>query len=139
MPEPKQNPRSARKVFDRMSMRVATAAGSPLAFTLAVCVLLVWLLTGPVFGFSDTWQLIINTGTTIITFLMVFLIQHSENKNSRALQIKLDELIAATDRASNKMLVLEDLGDEDLEALHKRFERLAQQAQSLTEQRVSQT
>ena len=85
-------------------------------------------MTGPLFGFSDTWQLIINTGTTIVTFLMVFLIQHSENKNSRALQMKLDELIAATSTASNRLIDIEDLSDLELNALHERFQRLARES-----------
>ncbi len=85
-------------------------------------------MTGPLFGFSDTWQLIINTGTTIVTFLMVFLIQHSENKNSRALQMKLDELIAATSTASNRLIDIEDLSDVELNALHERFQRLARES-----------
>ena len=84
-----------------------------------------WAISGPVFGFSDTWQLIINTGTTIVTFLMVFLLQHTQNKDSRALQIKLDTLIAATPGASNRMIDIEDLTDTELERIRRRFEALA--------------
>ena len=94
--------RTSSQFFDRFAGGSAEWTGRPWSFALAVLVLLVWAVTGPLFGFSDTWQLIINTGTTIVTFLMVFLIQHSENKNSRALQMKLDELIAATSTASNR-------------------------------------
>src|SRR5215510_9904588 len=99
--------------------------GSPWAFTTAVFVLVVWAISGPLFGFSDTWQLIINTGTTIVTFLMVFLLQHTQNKDSRALQVKLDTLIAATENASNRMIDIEDLDDDELERMRKRFEELA--------------
>jgi low affinity Fe/Cu permease len=118
--------------FDRFSTGAAERAGSPLAFAAAVFVLLLWVITGPLFGFSDTWQLIINTGTTIVTFLMVFLIQHSENKNSRALQAKLDELISATDAASNRLIDIEDLSDEELSQLHERFKRLAAESDPLS-------
>jgi low affinity Fe/Cu permease len=117
--------------FDRFATHAAEWAGDSAAFAVAVAVLVVWIVTGPLFGFSDTWQLIINTGTTIVTFLMVFLIQHTENKNSRALQAKLDELISATDSASNRLIDIEDLSDEELAHLHERFKRLAQQSDRL--------
>jgi low affinity Fe/Cu permease len=100
-------------------------------------VLVVWALTGPILGFSDTWQLIINTGTTIVTFLMVFLIQHSSNKDSEAIQIKLDELIAVSRAASNRLIAIETLDDEELGALQKRFERLADEAEPLHEKQRS--
>ena len=115
-------------VFDRFARRVAGWTGSPWAFLSAVAVLVLWALTGPVFGFSDSWQLIINTSTTIVTFLMVFVIQHSENKNSRAVQMKLDELIAVTEAASNRLIDIEDLADDELDALHARFAKLSQSA-----------
>jgi low affinity Fe/Cu permease len=117
--------------FDRFATGAAERAGSSLAFVAAAGVLLLWAVTGPLFGFSDTWQLIINTGTTIVTFLMVFLIQHSENKSSRALQAKLDELITATADASNRLVDIEDLSDDELAALHERFKRLARQSDPL--------
>jgi low affinity Fe/Cu permease len=117
--------------FDRFATSAAERAGSSLAFAAAVLVLLLWVVTGPLFGFSDTWQLIINTGTTIVTFLMVFLIQHSENKNSRALQAKLDELISVTDAASNRLIDIEDLSDEELTHLHERFRQLAAESDPL--------
>lgn len=95
--------------------------GHPWAFGLAVGTILIWTLLGPVFGFSDTWQLVINTGTTIVTFLMVFLIQNTQNRDTRAEQLKLDELIRATREARNEMIDLEDLSDEDMEKLHQEF------------------
>jgi low affinity Fe/Cu permease len=106
-------------------------AGSPWAFGVAALVLVVWALSGPLLGFTNTWQLIINTGTTIVTFLMVFLIQHSENKSSRAVQIKLDELIAVTSAASNRLIAIEDLSDEELTHLSRRFQQLASEATPL--------
>jgi low affinity Fe/Cu permease len=111
--------------FDRLATRAASFAGRPAAFAVACTVLIVWIAAGPVAGFSDTWQLVINTSTTIITFLMVFLIQHSENKNSKAVQIKLDELISATEKASNRLIDIEDLTDEELAELHERFRRMS--------------
>jgi low affinity Fe/Cu permease len=123
--------RGKKRWFDRFATRAAVRSGSSRAFVVAVVVLLLWLLAGPIFGFSDTWQLIINTGTTIVTFLMVFLIQHTENKNSRALQAKLDELISVTDAASNRLIDIEDLSDEELAHLHERFKRLARESDPL--------
>jgi low affinity Fe/Cu permease len=114
-----------RSTFDRFAGHSSASAGSPWAFGCALGVLVLWAVSGPLFGFSDTWQLIINTGTTIVTFLMVFLIQHSQNKDSKALQIKLDELIAATERASDRLIDIEALTDDELEALHRRFADLA--------------
>ena len=112
--------------FDRLALRVSEAAGTSVASVVAFIVLVVWAVSGPLFGFSDTWQLIINTGTTIVTFLMVFLIQHSENKNSRALHLKLDELIAASQRASNELIDLEQSTDDDMDKIHSRLSKLAQ-------------
>jgi len=114
-----------RRLFDRFAGASSERAGSPWAFATAVFVLVVWAVSGPVFGFSDTWQLIINTGTTIVTFLMVFLLQHTQNKDARALQIKLDTLIAATREASNRMIDIEDLDDDELEDMRRRFATLA--------------
>jgi low affinity Fe/Cu permease len=114
-----------RALFDRFAGASSEKAGSPWAFAIAVLVLAAWAISGPVFGFSDTWQLIINTGTTIVTFLMVFLLQHTQNKDSRALQVKLDTLIAATETASNRMIDIEDLDDDELERMRKRFQELA--------------
>ena len=116
------------RLFTRMANACSRAAGSPWGFVLAVLVVVTWLVTGPVFGYSDTWQLVINTGTTIVTFLMVFLIQSSQNRDSKALQIKLDELIRATHGAHNKLLDLEELEEGELEALRARYEQLARRA-----------
>ena len=115
-------------------MRLAKAAarftGRPLCFMLAVLVILVWIVTGPLFGFSDTWQLVINTGTTIITFLMVFLIQNTQNRDTEAMQIKLDELIRATQGANNRLLDLEELEDRELEEFRDSYEALAERARA---------
>jgi low affinity Fe/Cu permease len=97
--------------------------GGPAAFIVALVVVGVWLLSGPLFHYSDTWQLVINTGTTIVTFLMVFLIQNTQNRDSHALHLKLDELILANDRARNRLLALEDLSDREMEVLKLEFER----------------
>lgn len=120
-----------RRAFDALATKASNAAGKPLAFTLAIAVVLAWLVTGPLFGFSDTWQLFINTGTTIMTFLMVFLIQHTQNKDTRALQMKLNELIAAQPGASNRLIDVEELDEDELEALHDRFQDLQEDAQRL--------
>ncbi len=102
--------------------------GRPRVFSIAVGIILVWVVTGPIFGFSDTWQLVINTGTTIITFLMVFLIQNTQNRDTEAIQIKLDELIRATQGAHNALLDLEDLEEEALDSFRTRYEALASDA-----------
>src|SRR5262249_4862295 len=102
--------------------------GSPTAFILAALVIVIWLITGPIFKYSDTWQLVINTGTTIVTFLMVFLIQQSQNKESLAVQLKLNEIVAALAGASNRMVDVESLSEGELEQLHKHFHKLAQAA-----------
>ncbi len=112
--------------FNRFSNIVTRATGKPLAFILAVVVILVWVITGPIFNFSDTWQLVINTGTTIITFLMVFIIQHSQNKDTTAIQLKLNELIAANCDASNRLVSIEDLTDEELDTIKKFYTHLSQ-------------
>jgi len=114
--------------LERMSEVATKQAGSSMAFTAAVAVVLVWIATGPVFHFSDTWQLVINTGTTIITFLMVFLIQRSQNKENQAIQLKLNELVAALKGASNNLIDLEDWTEEELVRLHQHYRRLAELA-----------
>lgn len=118
--------RDAFRVFARKSSIVL---GTAWAFVVAVLIIAVWALTGPTFHFSDTWQLIINTGTTIVTFLMVFLIQNTQNRDSKALHLKLDEIIRALKHARNELVDLEKLSDEDLDRLEKQFERLRQKAQ----------
>jgi low affinity Fe/Cu permease len=104
--------------------------GRPATFALALAVILVWAVTGPLFKFSDTWQLVINTGTTIVTFLMVFLIQNTQNRDSEAMQVKLDELIRAMTGAHNALLDLEELEERDLDRIRANYERLAQQARA---------
>jgi low affinity Fe/Cu permease len=121
---------SYRAFFGRFAQGAARAMGHPLAFTLAVLVILGWALTGPVFGFSDTWQLVINTGTTIVTFLMVFLIQNTQNRESAAVQLKLDELIRAQQGAHNALLDLEELGEAELDHLRATYETLAERART---------
>ena len=113
-----------RDAFRVFAHRSATMLGSAWAFTAAVIVILVWLLTGPVFHFSDTWQLIINTATTIITFLMVFLIQNTQNRDAKAMHLKLDELIRAIKSARNELVDLEELSDEELQRLEGQFRRM---------------
>lgn len=112
-------------LFEKFSAKVTKAAGRPLAFSLALFVILTWILTGPLFHYSDGWQLVINTGTTIITFLMVFIIQQTQNKESIALQLKLNELIAATATASNRLIDVEDISAEELETLKKFYVKLS--------------
>lgn len=104
--------------------------GHPLTFGVATAIILIWAMSGPLFGFSDTWQLVINTATTVITFLMVFLIQNTQNRDSEAMQIKLDELIRASDGAHNSLLDLEEMRLEDLDKLRTQYEDLAKQARN---------
>lgn len=111
-----------------MANATARAAGHPVTFAMAMAVIVGWAVLGPVFGFSDTWQLVVNTGTTIITFLMVFLIQHTQNKDSEAVQVKLDELIRATKGAQNALLDLEELEVEDIDKMRDQYEALAKKA-----------
>ena len=121
---------SERRVswFMRFANSTARLSGRPATFFLAVAVIVVWATTGPLFGYSDTWQLVINTGTTIVTFLMVFLIQNSQNRDSEATQIKLDELIRAIEGAHNALLDLEELEDKDLDTIREDYITLAQEA-----------
>lgn len=112
-------------LFEKLATRITKAAGSSTAFLIAVALIVVWAVTGPVFGFSDTWQLVINTGTTILTFLMVFVIQQSQNKDSLAIQLKLNELIAAEARASNRLVDIEDLTQAEMEAVKKFYVQLS--------------
>jgi low affinity Fe/Cu permease len=111
--------------FERFAAKVTKLAGSPVAFILACFVIIAWALSGPIFGYSDTWQLVINTGTTIITFLMVFVIQQSQNKDTIALQLKLNELIAVNELASNRLIDVEDISSDELETLKKFYVKLA--------------
>jgi low affinity Fe/Cu permease len=115
--------------FENFANRITHATGRPMAFIIAFLVILVWGISGPIFNYSDTWQLIINTSTTIVTFLMVFLIQHAQNKDTAAVHLKLNELIAATSTASNRLVDVEDLTSEELETLKKFYVRLSDLAE----------
>jgi low affinity Fe/Cu permease len=115
-------------IFDRFASHVTRFAGSPIAFGVAVAVVVIWSLAGPVFGFSETWQLVINTGTTIVTFLMVFLLQQSQNKDSQAVHLKLNELLASSRQASNRMICVEDLTEEELQRVKQLYAALASRA-----------
>ena len=117
-----------RSFFNWFATKTSTAAGQPLTFVTAVLVIIVWAVTGPIFKFSDTWQLIINTGTTIITFLMVFLIQNSQNRDGAAMQAKLDELLRAVDKAREKFIGIEHLTDQQIELVRTALERYARDA-----------
>jgi low affinity Fe/Cu permease len=114
-------------LFRKFSGKTATAVGSAWAFIIALLTIAVWAITGPIFKFSDTWQLVINTGTTIVTFLMVFLIQNTQNRDARAIHLKLDELIRGLKGPRNRLVDLENCTDEELEALEKEFHRFRQQ------------
>jgi low affinity Fe/Cu permease len=116
--------------FTRAAKWASRAAGRPFTFIAAVAIILLWAVTGPLFDFSDTWQLVINTGTTIITFLMVFLIQNTQNRDTDALQIKMDELLRAVDAARNTMIDLEELDDDELEAIREDYLKLARKART---------
>src|ERR1700760_424504 len=118
---------STRKAFQRFAESVAHYSGRPVTFVLAVLVVVAWAVTGPMFHFGDTWQLVINTGTTIVTFLMVFLIQNTQNRDSAAVQIKLDELIRSSEAARNTLVSVEDMTDAQIEAIRKSFSRVAKE------------
>ncbi len=120
--------------FGVFARKTSTILGSAWAFVIALAIIIVWAITGPTFGFSDTWQLIINTGTTIVTFLMVFLIQNTQNRDAKAVHLKLDELIRALGPARNKLVDLEKLSDEDLKKLEKEFEKLRKKAEGAKEE-----
>jgi low affinity Fe/Cu permease len=119
---------SSRIGYSKFANQIARLSGRPKTFALAAAVIVVWLITGPLFGFSDTWQLVINTGTTIVTFLMVFLIQNTQTRDSEALQIKIDELIRATKGAHNALLDLEELEQDNLDDFRRRYQLLASAA-----------
>jgi len=114
--------------LERFSRKATEATGTSSAFILALLVIIVWLVSGPLFHFSDTWQLVINTGTTIVTFLMVFLIQRSQNKDALAIHLKLNEIVAALEGASNRLIDVEDLTEEDIKTLHEHYQRLVAMA-----------
>ena len=129
----------SRSWFARFAKWTASATGRPATFALAALVFAAWAVTGPLFGFSDTWQLVINTGTTIVTFLMVFLIQNTQNRDTEALHVKLDELIRASKGAHNALLDLEELDAEELDRIRGDYEELAQEARAQLEAGGSDT
>lgn len=125
---PGMRPTKPRSWFTRFTKATARVTGRPYAFLLAASVVIVWAVTGPLFGYSDTWQLAINTGTTVVTFLMVFLIQSTQNRDSEAMQVKLDEIIRAIGHAKNELLDLEELEEKDLDRIRASYEELARKA-----------
>jgi low affinity Fe/Cu permease len=128
----KKNPKSKRTaayVYDRIATKVTRVTGRPISLLIAFAMIIIWAITGPLFNFSDTWQLVINTGTTIITFLMVFIIQQSQNKDTTAIQLKLNELIACNSRASNRLIDIEDLTEDELLVLKKFYIKLSDLAE----------
>ncbi|GAB4023381.1 low affinity iron permease family protein [Spirosoma koreense] len=128
---------TTKGIFERFSTTVAKATGSSAAFLMAMASVLIWAITGPIFDFSETWQLVINTGTTIITFLMVFVIQKAQNKESLSVQLKLNELIAATKGASNRLVASENLSEEELDILYKHYCTMAELTKQTTDLRKS--
>jgi low affinity Fe/Cu permease len=123
-------PTKPKSRFTRFAKWTAHASGRPAAFIIAAAVIVVWFVTGPIFDYSDTWQLVINTGTTIVTFLMVFLIQCTQNRDSEATQVKLDEIIRAIGNAKNELLDLEELEEEDLDKIRESYAEIARKARS---------
>ena len=117
-----------KNLSSRFATAVSQKAGSAWAFVTALAIVVVWAASGPLFGFSDTWQLVINTGTTVVTFLMVFLIQRAQNKDTLAVQLKLNELVAAIDAANNRLISVEDLSEDELDVLHAHYRKLAEMA-----------
>ena len=116
------------QMLERFSLKATRATGTSRAFIIALAVIVVWAITGPLFDFSDTWQLVINTGTTIVTFLMVFLIQRTQNKDAQAIHLKLNEIVAAIEGASNRLIDVEDLTEGEIETLHKHYQELVRMA-----------
>lgn len=118
------------QILERISRKCSQFTGTSLAFIIALMIVIIWLVTGPLFHFSDTWQLVINTGTTVITFLMVFLIQRSQNKDSKAIHLKLNELIASLKGPSNRLVDVEELSEEEIEILAKYYRKLSEMAKA---------
>jgi len=117
-----------RRGWETFARKATQWTGRRQAFGIALAIILIWLVTGPVFHYSDSWQLVINTGTTIVTFLMVFLIQHAQNKDTRAIELKLNELVAAVEGASNRLIDVEELSEDELEVLHQHYRQLVEMA-----------
>ena len=130
---------TSRNWYSRFAKAASHFCGRPRVFALAVAIILAWVATGPLFDYSDTWQLVINTSTTIITFLMVFLIQNTQNRDTEAIQVKLDELIRATQGAHNALLDLEELEEESLDAFRRKYQALARTARTALEDGVDDT
>jgi low affinity Fe/Cu permease len=126
-------------LFRRFARATSYAAGRPFAFIGAVLIVVVWAATGPMFGYSDTWQLVINTGTTVVTFLMVFLIQNTQNRDAEAVQVQLAELIRAVEGAHNSLVALDNLSDDELHNLHEKYAALAERARSLAKRGATDT
>src|SRR5881628_223477 len=126
---PSSKLRDWNRLLERLSQQTTDWAGSSLAFIIALLMTITWLVTGPIFGFKDTWQLVMNTISSIVTFLMVFLLQRSQNKDALAMQVKLNELLAADKGASNRLINVEDLSEDEVRALHDRYQKLSEQAQ----------
>src|SRR5215204_729967 len=126
MPRKKRN--AVSESLEKFSYQATRATGTSVAFVVAVTVILIWAITGPLFHFSDTWQLVINTGTTIVTFLMVFLIQRAQNKDALAIHLKLNEIVAAMEGASNRLIDVEDLSEPEIDALRNYYKRLIELA-----------
>jgi low affinity Fe/Cu permease len=118
-----------RKLFNRIATIIATAAGQPMTFILAVAIIVIWAVSGPLFRWSDTWQLVVNTGTTIVTFLMVFLIQNSQNRDGAAMQAKLDELLRSVEKAREKFIGIEHLTDQQIELIRSALERSSKEGE----------
>lgn len=133
----KKKNRGEPPLFERLARGISRFTGSTPAFLIASLIVIVWAATGPLFRYSETWQLVINTGTTIVTFLMVFLIQRTQNKDSLAVQLKLNEIVAALEGASNRLVNVEDLSEEELETLHRHYRALAAMAKSDSDLRQS--
>ena len=112
--------------FSDIARQISTVLGTPVAFAIACAVVIVWAVSGPLFGYSDTWQLVINTGTTVVTFLMVFLVQHTQNRDARALHLKMDELLRSVDAARNRLINLETCSEEEIDQIERQFKALRQ-------------
>ena len=126
-------------IFHKIAHRTSIIVGSPVAFILALLVVLAWAVAGPYFGYSDTWQLVINTGTTVLTFLIIFLVQNTQNRDAQAMNLKLDELIRAMKGARNQLLDLEDLSDEKMEELQIQFQKLREKSELMRKKKEEKT
>lgn len=128
-----------KDIFHKIAHRTSQVVGSPIAFIFAFLIILAWAISGPYFGFSNTWQLVINTGTTVLTFLIIFLVQNTQNRDAQAINLKLDELIRAMKSARNQLLNLEDLSDEEMETFHAQFQKLREKSEILEKKQSEKT